>query len=270
LIVYAQDNSLELLIDAFKVFRSNNLIGSGVTFLVDTENHPCVHSAIVALSGTYNMMLAAKDDLIRLNNSFSKIKLEFFDTEEIDYKDYKIPVCIKDLGNMMFSGVSDEHYYLSKLQNKIKGIASLDLNSDIDSPENSLGFICINAVARFNGKIVKDIVDIVISVAPQYSITFSDLGNYALKAHVSSLFNRNDKSEVSKVHELKDVLYRKFEEIGIYPQRLDIDSMRYFNKLHSKEYQKTIHSIKEALDPKGILSPGRYIDNLSQSKVDIE
>ena len=252
-----QYNELDKLIDSFKTFRQNNLIGQGATFFVG-EKGADFSTGMVLLNGSYNMMLSAKQEIIHINKDLHDIKLEFFDTNDLA-KD-GIPVYVKDLASRMYHGISDRHYYLNKLYEGVKDTKpSLDLSADIDSKSNNLGFLCINAACIFKGEIVKKVVKTIQSVSKDFSIAFTDLGYYGLKVHAATMFDRRDKDDCKNRHKLKDEVYKKLFDIGVYPQRLDIDNVKDFKNRYGVEYKSALKSIKKALDNKGILSPGRYI-----------
>lgn len=254
-------DKLDQLVDTFKELREKNVIGGGVTFFISSKKSKNPNVGLVLLNGSYNMMVSAKKEILNINQNLYNIKLEFFDSENLDQED--VPTYIKDTIHRMYYGNSEKHYYLSKLSNKInktsKSAKNLDLNTDIDSKINHLGFLVVNASCPFKGIIAKQVVQTIQSVSEDFDIAFSDLGGYGLKFHAAMLFDRNNKNDCKKRHKLKNQLFNKLFDIGIYPQRLDIDNMGDFTDKYSKEYKSVLQSIKKSIDPNCILSPGRYI-----------
>ena len=62
---------------------------------------------------------------------------------------------------------------------------------------------------------------------------------------------------MAHAHRFKETLLRRLERAGIYPMRLDIDSIGPLIARTPGGYWRTVAAIKAALDPAGIIS-GRY------------
>ncbi|MEM9455905.1 MAG: FAD-binding oxidoreductase [Myxococcota bacterium] len=135
---------------------------------------------------------------------------------------------------------------------------------DLDNNPDAMGFLAVNLVVPAQGQIATRVIDLVDEVAtaldlPEYIRSFSELGVGALKGHFSLMFDRSDEAAVSRAHRWKDQVLRELRTIGIYPQRLDVDSMSTFARASQDEYWRMLRRIKAGLDPNGILSPGRYL-----------
>ena len=153
-----------------------------------------------------------------------------------------------------------DNSHLSLLTDKIND------NLDLDNDPHCKGFLCVNVAVPMDGDMVVKIIDISTRIAKSLGLKtyirgFSDLGVDALKGHFSVIFNRKNQSEIKQAHKWKNMLYLQLRHIGIYPQRLDIDSMQDFTLASQNDYWRTLKKIKNALDPNNILSPGRYLVN---------
>lgn len=74
---------------------------------------------------------------------------------------------------------------------------------------------------------------------------------------LSCSFDRSDADETRRAHALYRAIYREFEAIGILPYRRGILDMNG-SHVHDPGKHEIISSIKAALDPNGVIAPGRY------------
>jgi 4-cresol dehydrogenase (hydroxylating) flavoprotein subunit len=96
-------------------------------------------------------------------------------------------------------------------------------------------------------------------------ITLTAFSERCFGSSVPLLFNSNNESEVNNVHDCYNSLFEKGLELGFPPYRLGIHSM---NKIDadSSAYWSTVKKIKSCIDPKDIISPGRYVPSI-KSKI---
>lgn len=249
--------SFHRLVDTFAMLRRHDVLGTGIKFYANTDRRPCI--GMVTLAGSYNMMLAAKDDIVKLNNRHHKICLTFYDTADVLRDDADTPDWIHDLSVKLTEGTIGKHHYLTRLRRKRRGLPKLDLSNDIDAVENKVGIMCVNVAVPFLGEAAEEVVRTLGQSAPDYTVGFSDLGDYCIKGHAGILFDRTSKSEVAKARAQRDAAFRDLERAGFYPQRLDIDTMDYYNQRYGGEYRDVLRALKIALDPNQIISPSRYV-----------
>ena len=70
-------------------------------------------------------------------------------------------------------------------------------------------------------------------------------------------FNRNDAEQKERAYMLYDHLKERFHDEGIFPYRSGIRGMDKI-KYHDEGKAETLKLLKNALDPNGIIAPGRY------------
>ncbi len=90
-------------------------------------------------------------------------------------------------------------------------------------------------------------------------ITLTAISERCFDSTIPILFNQDDAKEVVRAHECHRLLLDLSKEMGVFPYRLDIDTMR-------EEYDKAegscftmLEQIKKAVDPNNIIAPGRYM-----------
>ncbi len=101
-------------------------------------------------------------------------------------------------------------------------------------------------------------------------ITLTAISERCFDSTIPILFNQDDKSDTAHAYECHQLLLELSKEMGIFPYRIDIDTMR-------KEYDKAegacftmLDQIKKAVDPNNIIAPGRYSRNLSSTELSKE
>lgn len=87
--------------------------------------------------------------------------------------------------------------------------------------------------------------------------TFNIIDSQNLEAVISVSFNRQAPNQREKAEEIIDALHREFRANGWLPYRLGIGEMSNWVRAGDC-FWDVAEQIKSALDPDGILSPGRY------------
>lgn len=162
-------------------------------------------------------------------------------------------------------GIPSAHFMDSTYWRK-KGVVPAVTDPDRDG----CGLLWFAPIAPINGEDAKTICEIVKNVfeerdeqgqhkypfEPQISITL--LTERALSCVISLAFDRFIPGEDEKALACHDRMLEQLTSAGYYPYRLSTHAM---DKLPPPEpsYTKLLHTLKDALDPNGILSPGRYI-----------
>lgn len=133
---------------------------------------------------------------------------------------------------------------------------------DVDEDPSLPGFMCLNVVLPFLGRSVMAAHQTVKEVAREFGVQAASanaaLGRMALSGFYPFYVNRRDPQSVSRGHRFKDAALRRLETIGVYPMRLDVDSMSHFRGPQSGA-GRTLEQIKRALDPNETFAAGRYI-----------
>jgi 4-cresol dehydrogenase (hydroxylating) flavoprotein subunit len=87
--------------------------------------------------------------------------------------------------------------------------------------------------------------------------TFSMINERALGGVLTIAYDKDDPEEVRRAHRCHDELLRLMMDAGYLPYRIGNHSMGQLDP-HGDVYWKTVARIKDALDPQGIIAPGRY------------
>ena len=95
-------------------------------------------------------------------------------------------------------------------------------------------------------------------------MSVSAIRERTLEVNVSIVFDRDVPGEDEKALRcVRDVMNRQ-QKAGYYSHRLGIPNMHMMEHL-TPDHQATLRAISEALDPKQILAPGRYVLNSNNS-----
>lgn len=89
-------------------------------------------------------------------------------------------------------------------------------------------------------------------------ITLTTVSERCFDSTVPLLFNRQDSEETQRAQACYKTLLRQGQKLGFFPYRLGIDQMNEVTNDTSSTSWQLVEKIKQALDPNGILSPGRY------------
>lgn len=148
---------------------------------------------------------------------------------------------------------------LAYLKNPHKSPTHDNLSPDKDG----CGLIWYSPLLPIEASFVRDytqeITRVCLSKGIEPLITLTAISERCFDSTVPILFDLNDEEEVSRARECHRLLLNLSKEMGIFPYRIDIDTMR-------KEYDQAegscftmMQQIKKAIDPNNIIAPGRYI-----------
>jgi 4-cresol dehydrogenase (hydroxylating) len=90
---------------------------------------------------------------------------------------------------------------------------------------------------------------------PQISLSLST--DRAITSVISIVYDRVIAGEDDRARACYDELTEQLLASGYPPYRLNVASMGYVASAHD-DYARALQSLKQALDPRGILAPGRY------------
>jgi 4-cresol dehydrogenase (hydroxylating) len=119
---------------------------------------------------------------------------------------------------------------------------------------------CLQALP-FTSEAALTVERIVTEVARRHGfiphITLNGITPKVLEAVVNICFDRRDAERVAAAHACDEALHDAFASAGFAPYRLGVQHMDRL--VHGDDpYWKAIHEIKQALDPAGVIAPGRY------------
>jgi 4-cresol dehydrogenase (hydroxylating) len=88
-------------------------------------------------------------------------------------------------------------------------------------------------------------------------VTFSMINERALGGVLTVAYDKDDPGEVARARACYERLFALVMAAGYIPYRVGLQSMAALDP-HQDVYWKTVAAIKQALDPAGLLAPGRY------------
>ncbi len=147
---------------------------------------------------------------------------------------------------------------LAYLKNPKKSLTRENISPD----EDDCGLIWYSPLLPIDPSLVRDytqeLTRICLSKDIEPLITLTAISERCFDSTVPILFDKNNKKEAERAYECHRELIELSREMGIFPYRMDINTMR--NTFDAAEgsaftmYQK----MKAAIDPNNIIAPGRY------------
>jgi 4-cresol dehydrogenase (hydroxylating) len=154
-------------------------------------------------------------------------------------------------------GIPTNHFMDSTYWRKKGGVPA-----QTDPDRDGCGLLWCAPIAPIDGRHAAAIYAIVLPVFARYGfepmVAITLLTERALSCVISISFDRSVPGEDDKALECHDRLLAELAAAGFYPYRLSTHAM---DKLPPSEpaYLDLLKTLKDALDPNGILAPGRYI-----------
>ena len=146
-------------------------------------------------------------------------------------------------------------------------------NGRFEMDKDNVGLIWSAFVAPADAKNARQLMDIVDTVLPEFgfepAVTLTLLNERCIDAVVSISFDRTASApDGQRWDELalqcRDKLYQSMFSCGFYPYRTDVSKMAEMVHCGDPQYLQVLADLKHALDPHGILAPGRYIASASE------
>ena len=132
----------------------------------------------------------------------------------------------------------------------------------MDLDRDGCGLIWCAPVAPLEGKCADEINEIITDTVGKYGfeplISFTLLTERCLSCIMTIAYDRHIPKEDQKAMDCYKDLLEQLTNSGYYPYRLGIHSMEMLTSAETS-YQKLLDNIKNAIDSKGILAPGRYL-----------
>jgi len=123
------------------------------------------------------------------------------------------------------------------------------------------GLLWLAPVSPATGACAREMVDIVTETFAAYpfepAMSMTMISERALDNVISISYDRDIPGEDARAMECHDLLLKRLTDAGYYPYRLGIQSMGQLPRGEAS-HERFAQSIKNTLDPNGILSPGRY------------
>lgn len=134
--------------------------------------------------------------------------------------------------------------------------------SDLDPDRDRCGVIWLAPVAPFRADDIARVQCLVEEILPKHGFE-PDISMYGLRArtlhfHISIIFDRDAPGADAAAKAAHDELMTALLDAGYPPHRLGTQSMWAMERM-TTPHQRALSALKNALDPTGILSPGRYL-----------
>jgi 4-cresol dehydrogenase (hydroxylating) len=133
---------------------------------------------------------------------------------------------------------------------------------DAPDPDHSdSGLLFCLPILPARGKTVSDVVRDTRETFARHgfaaAITVNLMDTKAMEGVVSLAFDRRDDEQTKKAHACIQEMEARYMEQGYPPYRVGINSMHQVVR-EDDPFWQTIRALKTALDPNGIIAPGRY------------
>lgn len=165
---------------------------------------------------------------------------------------------IQSMINLIYGTPSNSGLNLAYLYKKYNPNNVLNLNPSIDD----VGLIWFAPLVPIIREKVLEYNEIITRVSFEFEtpllITFNTISSLCFDCTIPIFFNKNDEQSAIKARRYFWALLTECQKAGFFPYRLDIEAQK---KLITNDvpYWNTAISIKKALDPNNIMSPGRYL-----------
>ena len=158
----------------------------------------------------------------------------------------------------LHSGVPDD-VFLHGLYNTLGEVGQVD---DVDAVDESRhGMLACLPIIPMDGATVADALSLVDSVCQRYDLTpavaVNPIDGDCLESVINVYFDRRVPEQVARAQACNRKLHETLLAEGFRFYRADIENMRLLMD-DKAPFWRTVRLLKGALDPDGILAPGRY------------
>ena len=155
------------------------------------------------------------------------------------------------------SGIPTDYFLKAMYRSEDLDPDSYDLQID----HGPLGMLCCLPVLPLEASAITACLEILNGIHRDFGIqpatTLNPMNDLCLESVINIYFRRDNPEEVAKAHEANLEMSRRFYKAGFRFYRLDVKLMKEFI-FPSNPHWDLVHRLKNALDPAGLLSPGRY------------
>ncbi len=136
-----------------------------------------------------------------------------------------------------------------------------DLPAEADPALDGCGIMWLAPVLPMTGVATRQILDLIEPLFARFGfdplVTFSTVNERALAAVLTVAFDREDAAERDRARDCHDALLDAVLSAGFPPYRVGLRGMGRL-EAGSETFWPIVRSLKLALDPGGIIAPGRY------------
>lgn len=197
----------------------------------------------------------AKLEIVRKQFADMTDGIRLFDSEE-DHSQAAAPIQVRI---SRYNGMPNDHSLLATA--KSFGVELDENNPDIDLAKDLPGFRCVLPVLPFS-KSAAPIIELILDFSRDFpfipAISIIGLDAYALEVFARVHFDRSDQSQIQEAGDWARGLLEILKQSGIFPYRLDVESMQPYLASLSDPLIHLKNTLKNQLDPNAIIAPGRY------------
>ncbi len=130
-----------------------------------------------------------------------------------------------------------------------------------DPAQDNCGMLWVSPVLPLRGA---DLLELHAMVEPLFKqhgfdlfVTFNMINERSLGGVITIAYDKEDPAEVARAHACYQAVFDQVMGAGYIPYRVGLQSMGQLDP-HADTYWATVARIKQALDPHGLIAPGRY------------
>jgi 4-cresol dehydrogenase (hydroxylating) len=167
------------------------------------------------------------------------------------------------LGESLFAmnrGVPDGRFLAGAYWRRRGGVPT-SFPEKADPAQDNCGLLWVSPVLPLRGEDMLAVVELAEKSFDKYGFdlfaTFSMINERALGGVLTVAYDKEDPQEAARARACHDEVFARMFEAGYIPYRVGNHAMGRLDP-HGDSYWRTVGAIKAALDPAGILAPGRY------------
>lgn len=130
----------------------------------------------------------------------------------------------------------------------------------LDPARDGCGLMWYAPLVPMTAEAARRYVNMVNEVCPRFGIdpliTLTTISERCFDSTVPILFDPN--TDADRAHACYRALLEEGQKRGFFPYRMNLQSMGFYADREDSVYWETVSKIKSALDPKGMMAPGRY------------
>jgi 4-cresol dehydrogenase (hydroxylating) len=257
----------------YHLMANGNCLPNDLRLKLRNENGLSAWNAIGALYGNKAAVNANCKEVIRRISKFAKVRV--FDDKRVALLNKLISIFDK---TSFLSAYRAKLASLNIAYGLLQGIPlhqsltgslwqtkhQVNHNKSIDPLDYQAGFMWISPIIPMTSEHVNNALNIIQSIFQECGfdpfITMTSVTPRALCAVCTIYFDKANESESRRASDCYDKLFAAVMNEGYIPYRVGIQSMKKLknDSPSSLTYWDTVHKLKEAIDPFGIISPQRY------------
>lgn len=264
-VIQIPDDALPGLVDTLGALRRAEHLRDRIE--IDADDDPRLVGLVDGRTGDRRWIawvpLWGEPDLIapvvaRLRAAFPQLRLFAADADpdgpEGDPASFPEPVAVR-LDRL--AGKPGDHGLLALA--RLGGVDLGDRPEELDLLDAIPGFVCVLPAVPLDGAAVTRLLAVVDATGAELGVqgyvSLNTIGPHVFEGYLRAGFDRRKPDDAARAQHWSRVLHARLADAGIHPLRLDVERMQ---DLRPDGFWRAVAEIKRALDPDGIIAPGRY------------